>query len=69
MTVKKHHVVKFPHMRQLRLAPHHALHVTSIIENLICETISMVKHGQLNMRDSYYYYVTLLVWWWQELVN
>ena len=29
MTVKKHHVVKFPHMRQLRLAPHHALHVTS----------------------------------------
>ena len=29
MTVKKHHVVKYPHMRQLRLAPHHALHVTS----------------------------------------
>ena len=31
MTVKKHHVVKYPHMRQLRLAPHHALHDTSII--------------------------------------
>ena len=29
MTVKKHHVVKYPHMRQLRLAPQHALHVTS----------------------------------------
>ena len=31
MTVKKHHVVKYTHMRQLRLAPQHALHVTSII--------------------------------------
>ena len=31
MTVKKHHVVKYPHMRQLRLAPHHALHDTSNI--------------------------------------
>ena len=30
MTVKKHHMVKYPHMRQLRLALQHALHVTSI---------------------------------------
>ena len=31
MTVKKHDVVKYPHMRQLRLAPQRALHVTSIM--------------------------------------
>ena len=29
MTVKKHHVVEYTHMRQLRLAPQRALHVTS----------------------------------------
>ena len=32
MTVKKHHVIKYPHMRQLRLAPKHALDDTSCFE-------------------------------------